>query len=43
MSLEEWKQLFRKTWENEFDFLQIDRFSKLAKGRYTNRKCNKTT
>ena len=43
MNLEEWKQLCRKAWENEYDFLQIDRFAKIRNGRYTIRNCNKTT
>ena len=42
MNLEEWKQLGRKAWENEFDYLQLDRFVKVGKGRYTIRNCNKT-
>ena len=29
-------------WENEYDFLQIDRFAKIRKGRYTIRNSNKT-
>ena len=28
MNLEEWKQLCRKAWEKEYDYLQIDRFVK---------------
>ena len=43
MNLEEWKQLCRKAWENDYDYLQIDRFSKIGEGRYTIRNCNKTT
>ena len=43
MNLDEWKQLCRKTWETEYDYLQIDRFAKIGKGRYTIRNCNKTT
>ena len=41
MSLEEWKELCRKAWENEYDYLQIDRFAKIGNGRYTIRNCNK--
>ena len=41
MNLEEWKQLCRKAWENDYDFLQIDTFAKLGQGRYTIRNCNK--
>ena len=40
MNLEEWKQLCRKAWENDYDFLQIDRFAKIGNGRYTIRNCN---
>ena len=43
MSLEEWKQLCRKTWENDYDYLQINRFAKIGKCGYTIRKSNKTT
>ena len=43
MTSEEWKELCRKTWESDCDFLQIDRFAKIAEGRYTIRNCNKTT
>ena len=41
MDLEEWKQLCHKAWENEYDYLQIDRFAKIGEGRYIIRKCNK--
>ena len=40
MNLEEWKQLFRKSSENDYDYLQIDRFAKIGNGRYTIRNCN---
>ena len=43
MSLDERKQLCRKAWENEYDYLQKDRFAKFGEGRYTNRNCNKNT
>ena len=42
-NLEEWKQLCRKAWENEYDFLQIDRIARIGEGRYTIRNCNKTS
>ena len=42
MNLEEWKQLCRNGWENDYDYLQIDRFAKIGKGRYTIRSSNKT-
>ena len=41
MNLEEWKQLCRKVWENDYDYLQVDRFAKIGNGRYTIRNCNK--
>ena len=40
-NLEEWKQLCREAWENDYDYLQIDRFAKNGEGRYTIRNCNK--
>ena len=43
MNLDEWKQLCRKAWANEYDYLQIDRFAKIGEGRYTTRSCNKNT
>ena len=43
MNLDEKKQLCRESWESEYDYLQIDRFAKLGKGRYTIRNFNKTT
>ena len=43
MNLEEWKQLCRKARENEFDYLQIDRFARIVEGRYTIRYCIENT
>ena len=43
MNSEEWKQLCRKAWENDYDYLQIDRFAKVGQSKYTSRNCNKTT
>ena len=43
MNIEEWNSLCRKAWENDFDYLQIDRFAKIGQGRYTIRNCNKST
>ena len=43
MNLKEWKHLCRKAWENDYNYLQIDRFAKIGQGRYTIIKCNKTT
>ena len=31
MNIEEWKQLCRKAWENDYDYLLIDRFAKIEK------------
>ena len=42
MNLDEWKQLCRKAWENDYDYLPIGRFAKIGNGRYTIRNCNKT-
>ena len=41
MNLQEWKQLCRKGWENDYDYLQMYRFAKVREGRHTIRKCNK--
>ena len=43
MNLKEWKMLCRKSWEIDYDYLQIDRFAKIGEGRYTVRNCNKST
>ena len=43
LNSEEWKQLCRKAWENDYDYLQIDRYSKIGERRYTIRNCNKNT
>ena len=43
MNLKEWKQLCRKAWENDDDYLQEDRFPKIGEGRYTIRKCDEKT
>ena len=43
MNLEEWKQLCRKTWENDYEYLQTHRFAKIGQGRYTIRNCKKNT
>ena len=40
MSLYEWKQPCRKAWENDYDYLQIDRFAKIGEVKYTIRICN---
>ena len=42
MNLEEWKQLYRRAWENDYDYLQLNRFAKIGRGRYTIRNCDKT-
>ena len=43
MNLVEWKHFCRKARENDYEYLQIDRFAKIGKGRYTNSNCNKST
>ena len=43
MNLEEWKQLCREAWENDYDSLQMDRFAKIGQGTYTVRNCNRNT
>ena len=43
MNVEEWKGFCRKAWENEYDYLQIDRFAKIGEGRNTFRNCNEPT
>ena len=43
MNLEEWKQLCRKAWENDYDYLQIDRSAKIGGDRNTLRNFKKTT
>ena len=43
MSLEEWKQLCRKAWENDYEYLKRDTFANMGEGRYTIRNCNKST
>ena len=41
MNLEEWKQLCRKAWENDYDYIQKDWFAKIGDGRYATRNCKK--
>ena len=43
MNLEEWKLRCRDAWENDYEYLQIDRFAKKGNGRYTIRSYNKNT
>ena len=43
MSLEEWKQLCREAWENDYDYLRTYRFATTGEGRYTIRNYNKIT
>ena len=42
-NLKNWKQLCRKAWEHDYEFLPIDRFAKIGEGIYTISICNKTT
>ena len=39
MILEEWRQLCAKACENDYDYLQKDRFAKLGEVRYTFGNC----
>ena len=43
MSPKQWKPFFPKACEIDYDYLQIHGFAKKGEGRYTIRKCNKTT
>ena len=43
MSLDERKPLCRKVWENDYGYLQVDRFAKIGEVRYSTRNCLKTT
>ena len=43
MNQGKWKHLCRKSWENEYEYLQIFRFAKLGEGRYAIRNYTKTT
>ena len=43
INLEEWKQLCREAWENDYNYLQIDRFVKVGEAMFTIRNCNKNT
>ena len=43
MRLQEWIQFCRKAWENEYEYLRIDRFVKIEGNRYTIENCEKTT
>ena len=43
VNLEEWTPLRCKAWENDYDYLQIDRFANIGEGRYTIRNYNKST
>ena len=36
-------EMCRKAWENDYDYLQTDRFARIGEGRYTISNCNKTT
>ena len=43
MNLQELNQPRREAWENDYDYLQIDRFAKIGEDRYTIRNCNEIT
>ena len=42
MYLQEWKQLCRKAWEIDYEYVQVDRFTKVGEGRYSLRNCKKS-
>ena len=42
-NLEKWKELCRKAWENDYEYLHIDRFAIIGEGRQTTRNFNETT
>ena len=42
-NIQERKQLCGKAWENDNDYLQVDRFTKIGEGRWTIGICNKIT
>ena len=35
LNLEKWKELCHKAWENEYDYLEIDRFAEIGESLYT--------
>ena len=41
MNLRERKQLCRKAWENEYDYLQLGRIAKRGEGKYSFRHCER--
>ena len=41
VSLQVWKKLCRKAWENEYGYLQTDRIAKTVGSKYTIANCNK--
>ena len=43
MKLQDWKQLCRRAWQNDYDYLRIDSFAEIGEARYTIRNCNKTS
>ena len=43
MDLHEWKQPCREAWENEYDYIQIDKVAKIREGIYTIRNYKKNT
>ena len=43
MKLEDWSHICRKAWDNNFGYLQKNRFAKIGEGRYNIRKYNKTS
>ena len=43
MKYDEFEEMCRKTWENDYDYLQIYRFAKTGEDKYTIGSCNKST
>ena len=43
VKLEEWKELCRNAWGNDYDYLQKDIFAKIREGRFFVRNCNKNS
>ena len=43
MNSDEWKGLCRKSWENDYEYLQEVIFAKIREGRYTMRNCKENT
>ena len=40
--LQEWREFCRKAWENDYEYLRIDRVAKIRDGRYAIRNWNES-